>query len=527
MASTDSHASRQEAASDQTLRRWKKIWQTAQRFWEWLTTLHRNGNRRFSGRWPDSRFVAFSLCSILLLLVLMLWISPYLGMANDGTVTRTMQNAGLSYQLGDAANANDYFTRTYATRYAASEDHSLQLLLIRFARSLDDFWTQDQLFDVRFLALIYAVLAFPAWGLLLFSIVGRADAFIEKCVLSVLSVLVFADVSYLTYFNSLYPEALYLIGLSYLLGGCMMLQRRTRLAPLYWLALCSGVLTLCSTRQHCSIIGFLAALFCIAQFRLSEQLLERVGVALAAAAVLIAGFCGFLFAESDFDATSQVHAMTRGALLQSSNPEQTLREFGINGSYAILADASLYDAYSLTEEEEYYLQHGFLDQYSTADIALHYLRHPGALFSMLDLGVRSAINLRREYCGNYERSAGMPAQGKSIFFSSYSIFKARSLPQTIAFPLLLVIVCAVLSRSGWWRKKEPDRFYYVYFCTTLLAAAIAAAHLTVVICFSGDAQLTQYNFIAGYSLDCLILFTLAELLHRLNILEEAQEAASL
>ena len=56
----------------------------------------------------------------------------------------------------------------------------------------------------------------------------------------------------------------------------------------------------------------------------------------------------------------------------------------------------------------------------------------------------------------------------------------------------------------------------------MAAAAIAIAHLTEVICLSGDAQLTQYNFIAGYSLDCLLLFTAAELLHRLNILEETQ-----
>ena len=145
------------------------------------------------------------------------------------------------------------------------------------------------------------------------------------------------------------------------------------------------------------------------------------------------------------------------------------------------------------------------------------------MFSMLDIGVKSAVNLRRE-CGNYENTTGMPAISKSIFFSMYSIFKSRSLPQTIAFPILLIVVCAAMSRSGWWRQKEPDRFYYVYFCSTLLTAAVSIIHLAVIVCYSGDAQFTQYNFISGFSLDCLILFTLAELLHRLNILEDAQEA---
>lgn len=522
--SSFSHSS-EEARHQKHLRR-QKIWQTAQHFWNKLITFHRNGNKRFSGRWSDAQFVLLSLAAILLLAVLMLWVPSYLGMANDGTVTRTMQNAGLSYRSEDAANANDYFTRVYETRYASTDDHSLQLFLLRLARALDDFLTNDHLFDIRFLSIFYVVLALPAWALLIFSIVSRASAFIEKCVLSIFCVLVFADVSYLTYFNSLYPEALYLIGLAYLLGGCMMLQRRSRFEPLYWLALVCGALMLCSTRQHCGVIGFIAALFCIAQLRLNKQLLVRAGIALAAAAVLLAGFCSFVFVESDFDTTSKIHSMTRGVLLQSSDPEKTLREFGIAPSYTLLTDASLYDQYALTDEEEYYLQNGFLNQYSTADVAVHYLRHPGSMVSMLDLGVKSAINLRREYCGNYERSTGMPARGKSIFFSAYSIFKSRSLPHTLAFPLLLVLVCTLLSRNGWWRKKEPDRFYYVYFSTTLMAAAIAFVHLAEVVCFSGDAQLTQYNFIAGFSLDCLILFTLAELLHRLNILEEAQEAAA-
>lgn len=513
---------RTEQVRQQRHARRQKHWQQIQALWDKITTFHRCSNQRFSHRWSDGTFTTAAVGAIFLIAAIMLWLPSYLGMANDGTVTRTMQNAGLSYLEADLSNANDYFTRVYQTHYAGADDHSFQLVLLQLARGLDNLFTHDRLFDIRFLSILYVLLALPGWAMLVHSIVRRADAFVEKCVLCVLCVLVFADVSYLTYFNSLYPEAIYQIGLSYLFGGGMMLQQRSRFTPLHWLALVVGTLLLCTTRSHCGVVGFVVALFCIAQLRLSEQPIGRAGAAVAAAAVLLGSFCSFAFVETDFDVTSKVHAMTRGVLLQSADPDKTLQEFNINGSYALLTDASLYDAYTLTEESEYYLQHGFLDQYTTTDIAVHYLRHPGALLSMLDLGVRSATDLRRTYCGNYERTVGMPAQGRSIFFAAYSIFKSRSLPHTIAFPLLLVVVCAVLSRSGWWRQKDPDRFYYVYFCTTMAAAAIAIAHLTEVICLSGDAQLTQYNFIAGYSLDCLLLFTAAELLHRLNILEEMQ-----
>ncbi len=499
------------------------VWNTARQIGLHISAVHRRGNQHFARRFSDMQFTAVSLGVILFCTVIMLWVPSYLGVGNDGTITRTMQNAGLSYTEQDAEGGSDYFTRIYQTHYTGTDDRSFQLLLIRLAQTIDDAVTGDGLFDVRFLSIIYVILALPAWGLLIYSVVSRASAFIEKCVLSGLCVLVLADVSCITYFNSLYPEAVYIIGLSYLFGGCMMLQRSSRFTPLYWLALIGGAIMLCSTRRHAAIIGFIAALFCITQLRINKSLLRRAGIMLAAAAVLTAGFYSLTFVESDFDDTSRVHAMTRGVLLQSSNPEKTLQEFGIDGSYALLADVSLYDQYSLTDESEYFLQNGFLDRCTAADITIHYLRHPGALLSMLDLGVKSSANLRRGSCGNYERSSGMPAGGKSVFCAIYSIVKSRALPQTIAFPFLLVIVCAVMARGGLRRQKEPDRFYYVYFCTVMTAAAVLILHLAAVIIASGDAQLTQYSFIAGFSLDCLVLFTLSELLHKLNILEDAQE----
>ena len=522
-SSSSSSASSPEAGSQ--YQHAQNLWNGVLHIWQGILYLRRRGNQRFAKRWSNARFVMLSVGIVFVLSALVLWLPPCLGVGNDGSVTRTMQNAGLSYLEGDEDNANNYFTCVYQTGYSDTEDRSLQLVLIQAAEALDHLFTGDQLFDIRFLSLLYVILAVPAWTLLTHSIVARANAFIEKCVLSGLCVLVLADTSYITYFNSLYPEAIYVIGLSYLFGGCMMLQQQSRFTLLYWFSILLGVFMLCSTRQHTAIIGFITAVFCVTQFRVTPRFLGKVGVACVAAVVLLTGFCGYAYAESDFDDTSRTHAMTRGVLLQSADPEETLQEFGIDGSYALLADVSLYDQYPLTEETEYYLQNGFLDHYSFTRIALYYLQHPRAMFSMLDLGARSSVDLRRTSCGSFERSAGRAPMSKTILFAAYSILKIRSFPKTIAFPLLLIVICVLLSRDGWWRRKTPDRFYYVYFCTTLTAAAVMIFHLMVIICSSGDAQLTQYNFIAGFSLDCLILFTLSELLHRLNILDETQEKA--
>lgn len=508
---------------EQKRRKWKQeLWNRFFAFWAKIKQLYRKGNQKFSGRWPDRRFVFVSVLIVGFAAVLMLWVPRYLGVANDGSVTRTMQNAGLLYREVDEKNANDYFTRIYQLHFSETGDRSLQLILISMAKWLDQLFTRDPLFDIRFLSLIYLLLALPAWALLTYSVVSRVNAFIEKSVLTAFCTMILADVSYLTYFNSLYPEAIYVIALSYLFGGCLMLQRKSKFGALYWLAVLAGTFMLCMTRQHCFVIGIAAAFYAISQLRTAGRNMERAGIVLVSVLALTASVCSLVWIENDFDTTSKVHAMTRGVLLQSADPSKTVHEFGMEESYALLADASLYEKYALTEEEEYYLQNGFLDHYTTADLVLYYARHPASMMSMLDLGARSAMNLRREYCGNYENTSGMPARGKSIFFSMYSILKTRSFPHTIAFLILLEIVCAVMSKKGWWTKKESDRFYYVYFCTTLLAFGISVIHLSEIIFRSGDAQMVQYNFIAGFSMDCMILFTLSELLHRLNILEESR-----
>ena len=91
-----------------------------------------------------------------------------------------------------------------------------------------------------------------------------------------------------------------------------------------------------------------------------------------AAAVLLAGsVVSFFQCTEEFDETGKFHAMTRGVLLQSPNPVETLDSFGIDASYAVLADCSLYDYYPVSEIENPLLHEEFMDKYTTGEIALY------------------------------------------------------------------------------------------------------------------------------------------------------------
>lgn len=145
------------------------------------------------------------------------------------------------------------------------------------------------------------------------------------------------------------------------------------------------------------------------------------------------------------------------------------------------------------------------------------------MLSMWDIGIKAAFNLRRDYCGNYEKSTGMPAMGKSIFWSMWSIFKERSAPKTIGYLLILVIAFAAMSGRKVFNRHAVKRWMYVYFWMMMSMVLIGIADLTYVICKSGDAQLIQFNITMGVVMDILFYYVMAEVLHKLNILEETNE----
>lgn len=487
--------------------------------------------RQNINQWMQNRVTASGLATIAavcsgLILCWLLFVPPYMGVANDGTVSETMRVVGLSYPSDEISDDyNNYFVRVYQNVYPESGTVTAHILLLRFARAVDYLFTRDTLFDVRFLAGIYLALYLPAIYLAVRAALERLTYFNEYIIAAAAGVLIFADGSYGVYFNSLYPEPLFLVSLLYIAASAMMLQKQTKFAPLYLCLLTFWSLVACFTRRNCFMIGLWVAAFCILLLRLFESFPVRLGLLTAAAILAVGTAASLAVMPQEFTDTSKLHAMTRGVLLQANDPEETLVQFGINGSYAVLADVSFYDTPALAEEENPLLQNGFLDKYDTLTIGLYYLRHPKALLSMLDIGIKASFEMARYYCGNYEKSAGMPARAQNVFWSMWSIFKQRSAPKTIGYLVLLIVAyCVMAGRKMYTVSKTPERLHFIYLLTMVAITGIGVTNLCYIILQSGDAQLTQYNLVMGVCMDLLFYFVLIEILYKLNILEKGKKA---
>ncbi|MGB8450887.1 MAG: hypothetical protein WCD89_01005 [Anaerocolumna sp.] len=481
-------------------------------------------NFNMKDKYTPHKMAVFAVVLIGLIWAYALFIPPYLGVADDGTFYKAMEKAGLSYTQEDSADRyNNYYVRVYSHNSSVSSDtKNAQDVFIGTAVFLDDLITKDKVFDIRFLAVLYGILFLPAVYIIVKQACIRVSNFSEAFTLTLFGVLIFGDITYLTYFASLYPEALWYICLLYTAGLTGTLQGKYSSLKLFILMFSGIAFSL--SRQQCWVIGILLAGFFIRSTFFNKMLLWKLYCILLALVLSISGIVSFYRLESDFTITSKYHAMTRGVLFQADNPEKALEEFGIDSSFSILANTSAYDYYPEVLPDDKALQKGFYDKYSSYDIALYYIKHPGSFIGMMDIAVKSVTNLRRSFCGNYEKTAGMPVMAKSLFWSGWSNFKERSMPKTIGYFILLLVIAFLFYGRGirpkFSKRKQKDSKLMLELVVIVAGIGISQAVITVIM--SGDVLLTQHGFLLGAAMDIILYFVVADLLSRLGILEERE-----
>ena len=224
-----------------------------------------------------------------------------------------------------------------------------------------------------------------------------------------------------------------------------------------------------------------------------------------------------LWLEPDFDETDQFHAMTRGVLFEADDPAQVLEEFGLDPSFELLSDASLYDRLPLVTVGEDVVQEDFLRQYTPLDVGRYYIRHPGKFVRMLDIAIKSCFGVRRDDCGNYERSVGLPGGAKSLFWSAYSTFKDRSAPKTVGYLVILLGVACLLFGKGYSLRPKRETRGTVILDSFIVMLLVILYQAGVTIINGGDAAMTQHCFLVCAALDVMTYFVLAQLIHKIKI----------
>ncbi len=450
-----------------------------------------------------------------ILLLSLLFLSPVIGMADNGDFYRIMVGNGL-YKLDryETGQYFSYFSKEYGLyqyyNEFASGFQSAQSPLIALGIALDKLFTgQDGIFDIRFQAAILSLYCVAAVYLITKYATLRAKG-VYAYLIALIAVLIFADVGYLAYFNSFYAEGLAFVSFLSAVACALLLSGGWGNKMLLFIIFVANSLILVCSKQQFAPLGVLLGLLCLLlntpekDFSLRKRLnWTRRGFAalLAAAGILV-----YILIPREFVEINAYHAMTRGVLMTSENPEKALEDFNINPQYALLDKTIYYDRNPVIDVRDPMLKDDFYTKVGFLPIAKYYVLHPGQLIAMLNEAVRSANAIRPESIGNYEKGAGYDPGAQASYFSLYSTVKKAWVPKTAGF--ILLFFGSVLAAS------YKDRQRTIILLSVLL---MGLSQIGVSIIGAGDADLAKHMFLYNVAFDVSAFILLGAAITRFSM----------
>ncbi|MFX1355603.1 MAG: hypothetical protein ACFFGP_16735 [Promethearchaeota archaeon] len=367
------------------------------------------------------------------ILLYQLAVHPIVGLANNGDFERFMGRIGLKYAITEYSDKYfGYINRDFQivernwwrSGYVSSEN-----LFMEVALSLSNLVSKVGVLDIRSLGLIHALaFLFTIWLMLAAT---RGFPRLVRYLFGFCAVLIFTDVGYVAYFNSLYSEPAALIFLCLAVGLIVLYLVSPKPRP-FLLFCCplAAMLFACSKPQNVWL-GIPLAAYVVYLARKLRSRRWRTAI-LGAVVALCLGSGLVSQAEPGYQKGNNVHnSIFNGILLNSPAPEKDLRELGLDVELAKYAGTISYMPDSAVNDAG--LPVSFFASLGWGRILEFYVSHPSRLVKLAQQGAHFAFYLRPPGHGNFEKSAGLPPGATSQAFDQWSVFRATCVPKSLWF----------------------------------------------------------------------------------------------
>ncbi|WP_214628282.1 hypothetical protein [Paenibacillus agaridevorans] len=447
-----------------------------------------------------------------------LFVPPYVGMADNGDFSRIVYGNGLYFNAPDYnGQFFGYFVRKYGIFHYFNEYAALfssQSIFIRLSLALNILLYSAADYDIRFQAVIYVALLMAALYLLVEGLTWRVPRKYGYA-FALLAVFLFADTGYTAYFNSFFGESVVLLMALFMTASILLIYRK-RYNDYVMLSLFAvSVLLLTTSKQQNAPVGIISAIAGLAFVYLRPKKLYRIAAVGALSVLLLTGVATYALIPQQFVNINQYHAMTRGPMMLSEDPEAMLETFGIDNQFALLAGTNYYERYTTIDVESPMLAERFYKKYGFGSLVAYYATHPTEAIEMLDLAARHAFTIRPAAMGNYEQAAGKPFGEHTRFFTGYSMLKEDLAPKTFGFIVLWICMvtgsnapsfaAAVKSRNIRDATKLP---------MLLMLILIGLSGIAVSIIGAGDADLAKHLFLFTVMFDIVTFLAIGDLMLR-------------
>lgn len=445
-----------------------------------------------------------------------LFVPPFIGMADNGDFSRILYGNGIYFNAPDYGEQYfGYFVKQYGIMQYFNEHaeplFSSQSLFIRLSLWLNRLFISDLVFDIRMQAAVYWVLYVAAVYLLVEALTWKVPGKLGYPI-AMIAAFVFGDTGYTAYFNSFFGESVVLLT-SLFAVSAVLLMCRERYHDYVLLALFAvSILLLTTSKQQNAPVGVVAG---ITGWMLVLARKSRPYRSIASSVLilfLVAGVATYALIPQLFVHINQYHAMTRGALLMSDNPEKTLQFFDIDEQYALLAGSNYFERYTTVDVDSALLKNEFYRHYGFVSLVGYYAAHPSQAGMLLNLAAQHAFSIRPPAMGNYERTEGKPFGEHTSFFAGYSALKEAMAPKTFGFIVIWMIVVIGMYVPSFLRHCKLKSWKRAMKLPMLVMfMLIGLSGIAVSLIGAGDADLSKHQFLFTAMFDIVSVVAIADL----------------
>ncbi|WP_053957229.1 hypothetical protein [Inediibacterium massiliense] len=470
-----------------------------------------------------------SIVAVVLLIIISgyaLFFEPLIGIADNGDFFRIMAANDLKHEEDRDVNVFGYFTNQYDKLQYYNElkgkIKSTHSMMIQLAIKIDDFFTHDKKFDMRF----QAFLCLMVLALSLYWIVEFVEKVIYKkraqYFLAFLAVIIFGDIGYTSYFNSFYGEAIaypfYMVSISSLLKFSLEKDIKIRYLVIYFL----GSFMFMGSKNQFAVNGILSFLLLASLLFFKMKRYKKIVSFGLAAGLFISTVLMYMVIDENIYLINKYHMITRGVMLFEPNVEEVTQRVGLNKQYSLLAETIYFDATPMIHPKDEKLMDDFYKNYNLATVTLYYFTNPSAFMKIIKLGCKNSFTIRPEVLGNFEKSAGREFGEKTSFFSLWSEWKENYIPHSPGLIFMFLVVCISLNvyRIFQYKVNSTSKIMYYYEIVMIYVFFTGFSQILVSLIGAGDTDLKKHLFMTTVSLDILFYCNLIVLLSIFNLSDE-------
>ncbi|MEF2248795.1 hypothetical protein V1L65_28075 [Paenibacillus sp. IITD108] len=449
------------------------------------------------------------------ILISLLFMKPFVGVADNGDFLRIMGTMGLNYGVLDEPYEDRFFSFSHIhfsyDSFFRGFYMSSHILLVGLARFVGMIFN-GSMFDIRVLGTMFGVLLLTAGYTIIAGSKSRSR--LTSIVLAALLLFVFFDIGYTAYFNSLFGEPVSLIFLLLTAGLGLLLARIEHPSKTLLVLFFISILFLVGSKTQNAPIGVGFALLGLRYAMLRSDNGWRKLAYILSAVTLLGSIAMYVAAPKDFKNINLYQTVFFGILKDSPDVEGDLKKLGLPQHLSVLANTNYFQGGTAIKQDAPSMTADFYDRISHMSVLKFYLTHPGRLISKMEYAAENGMMIRPYYLGSFEKSEGKQPGAISFKYSAWSEFKKQNVPNKLWFVLTVFAVYFIIAVIEW--LKRIDMRHRVACELFILIGLTGLFSFLIPILGDGQADLGKHLFMFNVIFDAVLIAIVTWIVYQIS-----------